>query len=131
MFIFATTEIHKVPATILSRCQCFTFNKLQHSQVVQLLTKVCKAENIKYDFMIILEHEEVLSFIVTPLNGRNVKTAQMYLTGIPLRPGKSTRIHLELKMLSERKLLVSAIDMGFGEFYEASGLMWNTEIVLE
>ena len=49
VFIFATTEIHKVPATILSRCQCFTFNKLQHAQVVQLLTKVCKAENIKYD----------------------------------------------------------------------------------
>ncbi|MCQ2541387.1 MAG: DUF5716 family protein [Lachnospiraceae bacterium] len=85
----------------------------------------------KRECELILEHEEVLSFIVTPLNGRNVKTAQMYLTGIPLRPGKSTRIHLELKMLSERKLLVSAIDMGFGEFYEASGLMWNTEIVLE
>lgn len=80
---------------------------------------------------LILEHEEVLNFIVTPLNGKNVKNASMYLTGIPLRPGKSTRIHLELKMISERRLLVTAIDMGFGEFYEASGLMWNTEIVME
>ncbi|XQP55668.1 MAG: DNA polymerase III subunit gamma/tau [Mycoplasmoidaceae bacterium] len=49
IFIFATTEMHKIPATILSRCQCFRFNKILHSDIVKLLTKVCKAENIKYD----------------------------------------------------------------------------------
>ncbi|MCQ3907678.1 MAG: hypothetical protein MJ219_02865 [Mycoplasmoidaceae bacterium] len=41
--------MHKIPATILSRCQCFRFSKILHSDVVKLLTKVCKAENIKYD----------------------------------------------------------------------------------
>ena len=49
VFIFATTEMHKIPATILSRCQCFRFSKILHSDIVKLLTKVCKAENIKYD----------------------------------------------------------------------------------
>lgn len=49
VFIFATTEMHKIPATILSRCQCFRFNKILHSDMVKLLTKVCNAENIKYD----------------------------------------------------------------------------------
>ena len=49
VFIFATTEMHKIPGTILSRCQCFRFNKILHSDMVKLLTKVCKAENIKYD----------------------------------------------------------------------------------
>lgn len=49
VFIFATTEMHKIPATILSRCQCFRFNKITHSDMVKLLTKVCKAENIQAD----------------------------------------------------------------------------------
>ncbi len=49
VFIFATTEMHKIPGTILSRCQCFRFNKILHSDVVKLLTKVCKTENINYD----------------------------------------------------------------------------------
>ncbi|XQP55401.1 MAG: DNA polymerase III subunit gamma/tau [Mycoplasmoidaceae bacterium] len=49
VFIFATTEMHKIPGTILSRCQCFRFNKILHSDMVKMLTKVCKAENIKCD----------------------------------------------------------------------------------
>ena len=49
VFIFATTEMHKIPGTILSRCQCFRFNKILHSDMVKLLTNVCKSENIKYD----------------------------------------------------------------------------------
>jgi len=85
----------------------------------------------KFECELILDHEEVLTFVVTPLNGKNVRTAQMYLTGIPMRTGKALRIHLTLKMMSERKLLVTAEDMGFGEFFESSGLVWNTEIVME
>ncbi|MCQ2748008.1 MAG: hypothetical protein MJ223_01950 [Mycoplasmoidaceae bacterium] len=41
--------MHKIPATILSRCQCFRFNKIFHSDIVKLLTKVCEAEKIKYE----------------------------------------------------------------------------------
>lgn len=49
VFIFATTEIHKVPATILSRCQCLRFNKILASDITKLLIKVADKENFKYD----------------------------------------------------------------------------------
>ena len=47
VFIFATTEVYKIPATILSRCQCFEFSRLNAKQIENLLTEVAKAENIK------------------------------------------------------------------------------------
>ena len=45
-FIFATTETHKVPVTILSRCQRFDFKKIPHAQLINYLEKITKAENI-------------------------------------------------------------------------------------
>lgn len=80
---------------------------------------------------LILDHEDTLKFIVTPLNGRNQKIVPMYLTGIPPRPPKATRVHIEIKMLSERKMLVIVNDLGFGEFYKSSGIEWKSEIVLD
>jgi len=49
IFILATTEIHKVPATILSRCQRFDFKRLSVSEIVGKLTKIVKKEKIKVD----------------------------------------------------------------------------------
>lgn len=49
IFIFATTEMHKIPATILSRCQCLRFNKITNSEITKLLVKVCDNEKFKYD----------------------------------------------------------------------------------
>jgi DNA polymerase-3 subunit gamma/tau len=46
-FIFATTETHKVPVTILSRCQRFDFKKIPLAQVVEHLGKIIKDENIE------------------------------------------------------------------------------------
>ena len=83
------------------------------------------------EHQLFLDREEVLEFVVTPLNGQNVKTARMYLVGMPLRPKRATRIHMLLKMVSDKKLLVTVTDMGFGEFFEPSGLYWNTEIILD
>lgn len=45
-FIFATTEIRKVPVTILSRCQRFDLQRLSIETLTQLFTKILKAENI-------------------------------------------------------------------------------------
>jgi DNA polymerase-3 subunit gamma/tau len=47
LFIFATTELHKVPATILSRCQCFQFHRIAAEQIVQRLRTIAEAEGIK------------------------------------------------------------------------------------
>ncbi len=48
-FIFATTEIRKVPVTILSRCQRFDLERLTIDTLVELFEKVLKSENIKAD----------------------------------------------------------------------------------
>ena len=85
----------------------------------------------RHECDLILDHEEVLKFIVTPLNGKESRVVSMYLTGMPIRPQKATRIHLELKMVSERKMLVTVTDLGFGEIFESSGLEWKTEIPME
>jgi DNA polymerase-3 subunit gamma/tau len=47
VFIFATTEIEAVPATILSRCQEFQFRRVQAPAVAALLREICDAESIQ------------------------------------------------------------------------------------
>lgn len=49
VFIFATTEIHKVPATILSRCQRFDFRRITTSEIMDRLRFICKEEDITCD----------------------------------------------------------------------------------
>ena len=46
MFILATTETHKVPATILSRCQRFAFKRISLDDISERLISVAKAEKI-------------------------------------------------------------------------------------
>lgn len=46
VFIFATTEFHKVPATITSRCQHFEFRKISHKEIINHLLEIAKIENI-------------------------------------------------------------------------------------
>ena len=46
IFILATTEIHKIPSTILSRCQRFEFKNLSQQQLVKRLKYISKTENI-------------------------------------------------------------------------------------
>ena len=46
IFILATTELHKVPATILSRCQRFAFKRIQPADIARRLLYVAGQENI-------------------------------------------------------------------------------------
>lgn len=46
LFIFATTEPHKIPATILSRCQRFDFQRVNPAQIQTRLTEVTRAEGV-------------------------------------------------------------------------------------
>ncbi|MFA5747654.1 MAG: DNA polymerase III subunit gamma/tau [Candidatus Absconditabacterales bacterium] len=48
-FIFATTEIHKVPETIISRCQVFNFKKVGDKEMLKHLQYICEQENLNYD----------------------------------------------------------------------------------
>ena len=61
-FIFATTEVHKVPLTILSRCQRFDLRQLDEENMLKLLKKVCLNENADID-------ENILSIIGRAASG--------------------------------------------------------------
>ena len=49
LFILATTELHKVPATILSRCQRFAFRRISQEDIVERLQYVAYQEKIELD----------------------------------------------------------------------------------
>ena len=49
IFILATTEPHKIPSTILSRCQRFDFKKISISDIKTRLTYICEQEKINID----------------------------------------------------------------------------------
>jgi DNA polymerase-3 subunit gamma/tau len=48
IFIFATTEAHKIPATILSRCQRFDFRRLSLLQIVEHLKRIISQEGADF-----------------------------------------------------------------------------------
>ncbi len=48
-FILATTDVHKLPATILSRCQRFDFHRITPENISARLKYVAESENIKLD----------------------------------------------------------------------------------
>ena len=48
-FILATTDIHKVPSTIISRCQRFDFNRINEAVIAKHLSKIIELENINID----------------------------------------------------------------------------------
>jgi len=49
IFIFATTELQDVPATISSRCQRFIFKRISVQDIADTLESICKKENITID----------------------------------------------------------------------------------
>jgi DNA polymerase-3 subunit gamma/tau len=49
IFIFATTELHKIPATIASRCQRFNFKRIPITEIQRQLQYICDAEGITAD----------------------------------------------------------------------------------
>ena len=49
IFILATTEPHKIPATILSRCQRFDFKRITSKDMTERMIEICKDSNINYE----------------------------------------------------------------------------------
>ena len=62
MFILATTEIHKIPATIISRCQRFDFRRMKVSEITGCLSGIVKKEGVEVE-------DGVLDFIAVNSNG--------------------------------------------------------------
>jgi DNA polymerase-3 subunit gamma/tau len=49
VFILATTEVHKLPATIISRCQRFDFHRIEVGEMIARLEKIAGAEGIQVE----------------------------------------------------------------------------------
>ncbi len=49
IFILATTEVHKIPYTIMSRCQRFDFRRISEKDIIEQLKRICDAEGIGYE----------------------------------------------------------------------------------
>ena len=62
IFILATTEFYKVPETIVSRCQCFNFERISCEDIINELRYIVSKENIKVD-------DEVLKLIAKYSDG--------------------------------------------------------------
>jgi DNA polymerase III subunit gamma/tau len=62
LFILATTEIHKVPETIISRCQRFDFGRIEPDEMVERLKGIVKNEKVDVD-------EDVLREVVRHSDG--------------------------------------------------------------
>ena len=53
IFILATTDFQKVPTTIVSRCQCFLFNRISKEAIISKLEYVCEKENINIEIEVL------------------------------------------------------------------------------
>src|SRR5260370_39291253 len=49
VFILCTTEVHKIPTTIASRCQQFSFRSVDFAEIVGRMEWICKQEGIESD----------------------------------------------------------------------------------
>jgi DNA polymerase-3 subunit gamma/tau len=62
IFILATTEAQKIPATILSRCQRFDFKRISYENILKRLEYICKKIEVEYE-------EEALKLIIQKSDG--------------------------------------------------------------
>ncbi len=124
IFILATTELHKVPETIISRCQVFTFKKPNEVILKKIITDVAKQEGFELDagsaeLLAVLadgsfrdalgELQKVLNFS----KGKKIKREDVEkITGAP----KTTLVNDFISAIAEKNL-----EKGIGAVKIASG----------
>ncbi|MES1200130.1 MAG: DNA polymerase III subunit gamma/tau [Pseudomonadota bacterium] len=81
-FIFATTEIRKVPVTVLSRCQRFDLKRVDSERLAEHLAKICAKENVKVD-------ADGLALIARAAEGSVRDALSLLDQALVQKPGKS------------------------------------------
>lgn len=82
------------------------------------------------EFEIILEEGNTVEFVITPLTGGNVTNRSVSLDGLPERPGRTTRLNVQVEMASVNQAVVTVTDLGFGELFKSSGKAWTRTITV-
>ena len=111
IFIFATTDIHKVPATILSRCQRYEFRRLTTEEIKNHLIKIAQYEGIEYD-------EDALRFIARRADGAMRDAQSLFDQIVVYSNGKV--------VLSEVKDILNIIDVDL--YFRVSDAIKNRDI---
>lgn len=59
-----------------------------------------------------------------------VRYEKVELSGLPSRPDGTTRLRVSMRMVQAENLHIKTEDLGFGELYQSSGLIWERDIAL-
>lgn len=85
----------------------------------------------KVSMEVILDQVTDLHFhLASPLTGKS-KMMAMELPDLPKRPDRTTRIRIELFFTDEDHFTVTVTDLGFGEFFKATGKVYQESVSLE
>ncbi|MGB2885495.1 MAG: DNA polymerase III subunit gamma/tau, partial [Dehalococcoidia bacterium] len=99
IFVLATTEIHKIPLTILSRCQRFDFRRLTRIDMVGKLQDICEHEGIRAE-------PQALDLIARAATG-SLRDAENLLEQIVLQYGSDfilTQVSEKLGLSSDARI---------------------------
>ncbi len=101
IFMMATTEVHKIPQTILSRCQRFDLRRIPLKQITAHLKKICDLENIKAE-------EKALWMIAKQGDGSARDSLSLLDQVINFSSGQLTEVAVsEILGLTDRHLIFS------------------------
>ncbi len=73
----------------------------------------------------LLAEDRELTFVITPLNGKDIERKSMRLAGQEADGAPYTRYRLEMSMSGPETVRAVVTDLGFGEFFPASGQVWE------
>ena len=97
IFILATTEVHKIPETILSRVQRFDFTRLTIEEIIKRLEEIAKLEKVKVD-------REALEIIATHSEGgmRNAESVLGQVIALEDKKITTSEVEFLLGTVSEK-----------------------------
>lgn len=103
IFVMATTEVHKIPNTILSRCQRYDFRRIPLKLVTDHLEEICKAEGVKAE-------REALWLIARQGEG-SMRDSQSLLDQVITFCGNKLELKdvIEVLGLTDRQLLIECL----------------------
>jgi DNA polymerase-3 subunit gamma/tau len=123
IFIFATTDVHKVPLTIISRCQRYDFRRIQLDKIKETLAKIAAAEKIEID-------DTTLTIISKKADGA-LRDAESYFDQVvSYCDGKITHetVTRMLNLIDEEiyfKITNAVLDKNYKAVFEASNTLYE------
>ncbi|GLQ36367.1 DNA polymerase III subunit gamma/tau [Amylibacter marinus] len=104
-FIFATTEIRKIPVTVLSRCQRFDLRRIEPEDMISLMRKIATAENAEIA-------EDALALIVRSAEGSARDATSLLDQAIAHGAGETTADQVRAMLgLADRGRVLDLFDM--------------------